>query len=81
MLLSCLAPFRGVSLSHFLFHLIHMIRMFQVLRLPSWFPGMSFKRRMAIAHEYSKEYLERPFEYALQKAVMVISILTPARVQ
>ena len=40
-----------------------------VLCLPSWFPGMSFKREMAVARELSKQYLDRPFEYALQKAV------------
>ena len=45
---------------------------FQVLRLPSWFPGMSLKRDMAIARKYSEEYLERPFDYALQKGVIVI---------
>ena len=47
-----------------------------VLRLPSWFPGMSFKREMAIAREYSKQYLERPFEYALQKTVMALAIFS-----
>ncbi|KAF8553325.1 cytochrome P450 [Imleria badia] len=41
-----------------------------LLSLPSWFPGMSFKRQMAIAHEYSKQYLERPFAYALQKVAV-----------
>ncbi|KAF8121605.1 cytochrome P450 [Boletus edulis] len=35
--------------------------------LPSWFPGMSFKREMAVARAYSKQYLEQPFEYALQQ--------------
>ena len=54
--------------------------MFQVLHLPSWFPGMSFKKEMTIAREYSKQYLEQPFEYALQKAVMVISTLVGGRV-
>ncbi|KAN0084467.1 Cytochrome P450 [Tylopilus felleus] len=38
-----------------------------LLYLPAWFPGMSFKREMAIARELSKEGLQRPFEYALQK--------------
>ncbi|KAF8550832.1 cytochrome P450 [Imleria badia] len=38
-----------------------------LLYLPSWFPGMSFKRKMAVSREYSKQYLERPFQYALQK--------------
>jgi hypothetical protein len=52
----------------------HEINMFRVLHLPSWIPGMSFKREMAVARELSKQYLDRPFEYALQKAVMVISI-------
>ena len=35
---------------------------------------MSFKGEMAVARELSKQYLNRPFEYALQKAVMVTSI-------
>ena len=35
---------------------------------------MSFKGQMAIARELSKQYLDRPFEYALQKTVTVISI-------
>ena len=52
----------------------HETNLFQVLHLPSWFPDMSFKREMAEAREFSKQYLDRPFEYALQKAVMVISI-------
>ena len=45
-----------------------------MLHLPTWLPGMAFKKKMAIAREYSKEYLEQPFEYALQKAVTVLSI-------
>lgn len=44
---------------------------FEVLYLPACFPGMSFKREMAIARELSKEGLQRPFEYALQKQVLV----------
>ena len=52
----------------------HETNLFQVLHLPSWFPGMSFKREMAVAREFSKQYLDQPFEYALQKGVMVISI-------
>ncbi|KAI9567596.1 cytochrome P450 [Boletus coccyginus] len=39
-----------------------------LLYLPSWFPGMSFKKDMALAREFSKVYLDRPFEYAVQKA-------------
>ncbi|KAN0082828.1 Cytochrome P450 [Tylopilus felleus] len=35
--------------------------------LPSWFPGMSFKRGMAEARAYSKVYLDRPFAHSLQK--------------
>ncbi|KAF8123434.1 cytochrome P450 [Boletus edulis] len=38
-----------------------------LLYLPSWFPGMSIKRDMAVARAYVKDYLERPFKYALQK--------------
>ncbi|KAF8551832.1 cytochrome P450 [Imleria badia] len=37
------------------------------LKLPSWFPGMSFKRDMAIAKALSKEYVEKPFEYSLSQ--------------
>ncbi|KAI9567597.1 cytochrome P450 [Boletus coccyginus] len=39
-----------------------------LLYLPSWFPGMSFKREMAVARELSKQYLDQPFGYALQEA-------------
>ncbi|KAI9571602.1 cytochrome P450 [Boletus coccyginus] len=38
-----------------------------LLKLPSWFPGMSFVREMEIAKELSEEYVERPFAYSLQK--------------
>ena len=51
------------------------IHEFQVLRLPSWFPGMSFKRDMAVAREFSKQHLDRPFQHALQKAVIVILVI------
>jgi type III secretory pathway component EscU len=50
--------------------------MFQVLHLPSWFPGMSFKKEMAVARELSKQYVNRPFEYALQTAVMVTLLIS-----
>jgi hypothetical protein len=40
-----------------------------VLSLPSWLPGMSFKRKMAIAKGLSKQYIERPFSHSLQKPV------------
>ena len=49
----------------------HEMNVFQVLYLPAWFPGMSFKKQMAVSREYSKQYLERPFEYSLQKVVMI----------
>ena len=52
----------------------HETSLFQVLHLPSWFPGMSFKREIAVAREFSKQYLDQPFEYALQKGVTAISI-------
>ncbi|KAF8129583.1 cytochrome P450 [Boletus edulis] len=48
-----------------------------VLYLPSWFPGMSFKKEMEVARAYSKQYLERPFEYALQNVVMFILVTHP----
>ena len=35
---------------------------------------MAFKREMAVARELSRSYLDRPFEYALQKGVTAISI-------
>ncbi|KAN0084464.1 Cytochrome P450 [Tylopilus felleus] len=38
-----------------------------ILQLPSWLPCMSFKRKMEKAQAISKDYLERPFEYALHK--------------
>jgi len=40
-----------------------------VLKLPSWFPGMSFKRDMATAKAFSKQYVERPFQYSLERLV------------
>ena len=33
---------------------------------------MSFKREMAITKAYSKQYVEKPFEYSLQKLVREI---------
>ena len=42
-----------------------------VLKLPSWFPGMSFKREMATAKEYSKQYVAKPFKHTLQRLVRV----------
>lgn len=50
------------------------MNLFEVLHLPSWFPGMSFKKEMAAARRYAKRYLEQPFGHALNKAVMVILI-------
>ena len=44
---------------------------FPVLYLLSWFPGMLFRKDMAIVHEFTKGYLQRPFEYALRKVVML----------
>jgi len=38
-----------------------------LLHLPSWFPGMFFKRDMKMARAAAKVYLERPFEYSLRK--------------
>ncbi|KAI9459790.1 cytochrome P450 [Boletus coccyginus] len=38
-----------------------------LLKLPSWLPGMSFKRKMAIARELSVQYVDRPFAHSLQK--------------
>ena len=52
----------------------HGVNLSQVLHLPSWVPGMSFKMEMEMAREFSKQYLDRPFEHSLHKAVTVISI-------
>ncbi|KAF8440327.1 cytochrome P450 [Boletus edulis BED1] len=38
-----------------------------LLYLPSWLPGMSFKKEMAAARAYTKQYLDRPFEYSLEQ--------------
>lgn len=53
------------------------MNLLQVLHLPSWFPGMSFKGQMTNARVFSKQYLERPFQYSLQRVVMVILIAHP----
>lgn len=42
-----------------------------LLYLPSWFPGMFFKRDMEMARAATKVYLDRPFEYFLRKLEMV----------
>lgn len=47
----------------------HEIYVFEVLYLPSWFPGMSFKNEIEVARANFKQYLERPLEYSLSKAV------------
>ena len=49
---------------------------FQVLYLPSWFPGMSLKKRMAEARVLSERYVEQPFQYSLQKEVRLFQLLT-----
>ncbi|KAG9315905.1 cytochrome P450 [Chiua virens] len=36
-------------------------------KLPSWFPGISFKQKLAFARESVREYLEKPFEHALKQ--------------
>ncbi|KAI9567539.1 cytochrome P450 [Boletus coccyginus] len=38
-----------------------------LLKLPSWFPCMSFKRDMATAKASSEQYVERPFQDSLQR--------------
>ncbi|KAG8216723.1 cytochrome P450 [Butyriboletus roseoflavus] len=35
--------------------------------LPSWLPGMSFKRTVASSRIWAKECVEKPFNYSLQK--------------
>ncbi|KAG9315904.1 cytochrome P450 [Chiua virens] len=45
-----------------------IIGAFPVLsKLPSWFPGISFKQKLAFARESVREYLEKPFEHALKQ--------------
>ena len=46
----------------------------EVHHLPSWFPGMSFKRKMAIARAFAEHYLEWAFEHSSQSVVAVTSI-------
>ena len=48
---------------------MHDMNLSIVFHLPSWFPGMSFKRQMAMTRVFCKQYLERPFEYSLQRMV------------
>ncbi|KAH0835858.1 cytochrome P450 [Lanmaoa asiatica] len=40
-----------------------------LLRLPSWLPGMSFKKKMAASKEFVNQYIERPFEHSVRKMV------------
>ncbi|KAF8128593.1 cytochrome P450 [Boletus edulis] len=37
------------------------------IEIPSWLPGMSFKRRMAVARGMTKQYIEKPFAHSLHK--------------
>ncbi|KAF8546671.1 cytochrome P450 [Imleria badia] len=45
-----------------------------LLNLPSWLPGMSFKRKMAIARGLSKQYIERPFSHSVGKLLSARTI-------
>ncbi|KAF9235264.1 cytochrome P450 [Melanogaster broomeanus] len=38
-----------------------------ILSIPSWFPGMGIKRKGALCREWAKEWVELPFEHALQR--------------
>ncbi|KAG9313615.1 cytochrome P450 [Chiua virens] len=38
-----------------------------LLSLPSWLPGMSFKKEMTISSELAKRYVEKTFDYALKR--------------
>ncbi|KAF8549581.1 cytochrome P450 [Imleria badia] len=38
-----------------------------LLKLPAWFPGMSFKTEMAMAKDLTRQYVETAFEYSLQR--------------
>ncbi|KAF8545559.1 cytochrome P450, partial [Imleria badia] len=42
-----------------------------LLRLPSWFPGMSFKKKMETAKKLVDRYVEQPFEYSVKKLIDV----------
>jgi cytochrome P450 len=37
--------------------------------IPSWFPGMSFKKEMAVARALTKQYLDKAFEHSLRKVL------------
>ena len=50
-------------------HYAHSFSPLLVLNLPSWLPGMSFKRNMVIARELTERYVEKPFAHSLQKSV------------
>jgi len=39
-----------------------------LLKLPAWFPGMSFKNDMVTASKVVRRYVETTFDYALQRA-------------
>ncbi|KAH0835878.1 cytochrome P450 [Lanmaoa asiatica] len=55
------------SITFFIICWINETNLFGVLHLPSWLPGASFKRKMALARGYSRQYLERLFHHSLQK--------------
>ncbi|KAF9237851.1 cytochrome P450 [Melanogaster broomeanus] len=38
-----------------------------LLNLPSWFPGMSVKRKAVLCREWAKDWVEVPFQHALQR--------------
>ncbi|KAF8132069.1 cytochrome P450 [Boletus edulis] len=38
-----------------------------ILSIPSWFPGMSIKRKAALARTWARDWVEIPFEHALRK--------------
>lgn len=58
-----------VSNTFFITVLSYRLLVIQVLKLPSWLPGMAFKRGLAAARECAKEYREKPFDYSMKKLV------------
>ncbi|KAH7915424.1 cytochrome P450, partial [Hygrophoropsis aurantiaca] len=38
-----------------------------ILSLPSWFPGMSLKRKAALSRQYAAKWLSEPFQYVQER--------------
>ena len=46
-----------------------------MLKLPAWFPGMSFKTEMADVSKLTRQYVETAFDYSLQRVVRSIYVI------